>query len=314
MLTRRNFLKVFALGSVASALTGAFGINYFSERLSPKNEPIENIVTHAPEPQYRYKLEQVRSGEVPPELYLDERFRLLPEVQGVVGSGMLKGFLYNATDSQLESMAMTLLQPVIPNANDLEIAVKSTVEAVHRPKRKSAFASLFPSVTALYGKEIPAYLTFGDQVLNSKVLNNEADIRGAIGHELKHIEDWHYGIKLGNLHISGDDIISGAMSLEFFENLCELRATYKELEAAYKDVVSNGVLSVSKEYFGVRAHEYMKHYDYIKNNAATELERKASSLQLEALSGIKPRRKGELILLYMDLFGRKQLATVKGIQ
>src|SRR3989338_1320491 len=76
--------RIWIVGGAATAiLAGAYGIAQFL-RPSPakpsksKYTQLESAV-HVPEPQYQFTLQQVKAGQVSPEMYLDERLRLMPE-------------------------------------------------------------------------------------------------------------------------------------------------------------------------------------------------------------------------------------------
>jgi len=301
--TRRNII----IGGIAIAsVIGTRIVNYF---LNKQSRFQTNSNT-----QYSLTLEQVRFGKVSLESYLDERFRLMPDVQAAVKSGMLKGFLYKVPKPQLELILTQMFEHIIPNKEDIKLEVRTGLEAYYKPWLKEEFAKIVPGSLHLFGKKVPLYVGFGDSIIYSSVLTTDADITGAIKHELEHIKDWYGGINVGGIYLSFDTTSPKTFGLEFLGNLLELRAHYKELEEAYKELTTTNKMSVSDKYFGDRAIGYLKHWNYIKNNVTTDLERRVSASQLNDLKGIFPSKIGKDIYLSFNLFGEKEEIRVRPLK
>jgi len=245
-------------------------------------------------------LEDVKSGKASPESYLSQEFRTFPELAEAQKSGILKGFMYEPSEDELKTKLHELFYE---RAKD-EMTLKRLIEIVMGEyaifEKESGIVSIFPGIIHVFGKEVPHYIACKEEFFDVPVINNDEDVRGLLGkHELKHVKDYYSGITLSDLHLSIDTITAETFRREFLASLMEVRASYEILEDTFQEQVEKKKISISKELFDIEATNYLNHWKFLEQNAQTDLEKRASDLQLEELKKIVPKKKeGGFPLIY----------------
>lgn len=264
-------------------------------------------------PKYTLTLDQVRTGKVSPQAYLDERFRLMPEVQEARKSGMLKGFLYEPTDKELRERFRDLFRDRgVRDENQLQSLVDSTVQSYYLSKEEAPSAFITPTLRPFFGQQVPQYIAFPEGALSKPEVNNDADVRSLIKIQLKYIQDWYTILRLGGVNLS---YITSPKEFrtEFLRDFMRLRAEYEVLRDIFRERAETNKLSVSGEWFGVRAVNYTRYLYFVRNNPTTDLERTVSQLQIKEFEGIVPVLKGNNIVLYFNLFGKRESVVIENI-
>lgn len=307
-LSNNNFRKIAGRAGLAFA-AGAMAMACDSDQ---KPTPITQITPTSLAECNLTSLDRVKKGLIKPQEYIQSQYKCLPEVIQAEKSGILKGFLYEPSDSELEARLREIFSSRTDSEEALQYFVKSSVDGYNSTKAKGHAAGiLVPGIVGIFGEGIPMYVAFTEELSSSPSIKNEADIRSIIKHELQHVEDEYNGITLGDIHLSYNTISQETFSLAFLEELMELRAVYKELEAAFKEKVETGKVSISPEWFGSQAANYSKHFDYIDKSAKTPLEKRVRELQLKEFKGITPQTKTDSIVIKFNLFGKQDSAVIK---
>lgn len=251
-------------------------------------------------------LDQVKMGVIKPQDYLNTQYNCLPDVIKAEKSGLLKGIIYQPSDRELEAILRELLSTRTNDEQELQYLVRSSIDSYKSPKGHVGI--IIPGIIGFFGQELPIYIGFTETLFSSPAVKNDADVRSIIKHEVKHAEDWHNGIELGNIHLNYNTISPETFSLKFLEQLMELRAVYGELEDLFREKVETGKTSISPEWFASQANNYTQHFNYIKNSTTTELEKKVRDLQLKEFVGITPETASDYLLLRFNLFGKQNAA------
>ncbi len=257
-------------------------------------------------------LYQVQAGQVSPQDYLDERFRCLPEVVEARKAGMLKGFVYNPSDRELEDIAKELcFAHQTCTQQELQYATQSAKDG-YKERSKIGSAATISEFT-LFGQKVPLYVVFAPHFLySSDAVNNDADVRSTIIHELKHVKDFYKGISLDDIHLSSSTISPKTFNVDFLVNLWELRGEYEELKDMFRERVEKGSVSVSSSRILFNAIDYSNYWRLLESYPANELEDRVRKLQFKEFSGIVPERIGEdEILIRFNLFGREEMAELR---
>ena len=295
MLTRRKL--IFGIGTTAALyrLSSGTNIDYASA-------------------QYRcaLTLDQAKSGKVTSQKYLNERLNCLPEVLDARDSGMLKGFLYNPSDTELGALLRNLLSGKVNEEQKLSNLVQSSINDYKQAKdNRGVVATRIPGVIDFFGENLPQYIAFTPALFHYPVIKNDADVKSIINHELRHVRDWYGGVKLGNTLISHRTITLNSFRIEFLEQLLELRAVYDELKNIFRERVEEGSTQVSSEFFASRIIDYSNHRGFIQNNPIIDLERRVAEMQLEESKGIIPEIREGKRYLNFNLFGKKDSISVR---
>lgn len=256
-------------------------------------------------------LDQVKIGTIKPKDYLQTQFECFPKVKEAKNSGVLKGFLYQPSDQEQETILRTLYSTRTTDEQTLQHLIRSEIDN-YKNLKGGHVGSIMPSNVSIFGQKVPLYIIFKGELFTSPAIKNNADVASiAEYHERQHAEDWHNGITLDNIHLAYHTISPETFSLTFLEQLMELRATYRELEAAFKDKVETGKISISSEWFTSQSVNYSRHYSHVKQNAITDLEKRVRDLQLQEFRGITPEITADSIIVKFDLFGKRDSAILK---
>jgi len=255
-------------------------------------------------------LKQVKLGTVSPEDYLQGRDRCLPEVIEAKNSGMLKGFLYNPSNEELEKLLGDVFSERTSDSERLERLVQSSIES-YKSIEGDEVGTIIPGIVGVFGEKVPSYVVFREEFFSSPAINNDADVRSIVNHELQHVKDWYEGISLNDIHLSYDTIYPGTLRIEFLQQLMELRAVYAELEDIFDKKVNTDSVSVSQEWLGSQAANYFTYWDSIVKYPTTDLEKRVRELQFEQFKGITPKVEGDQILITFNLFGKQEIAKIE---
>lgn len=308
--TRRQILKdlgLGALGLVASGITNSPGIRFFLNKQGELNGEAKDQHQRCDSA----SINQVRMGIIKPQEYLQMQ-NCLPEVAKAEKIGLLKGLLYQPSDQELETILRELFLPRSDDEQSLQSLVTSSMDS-YKGATGEDVAVMVPGIIGIFGQKVPVYIVFTEELFASASVRNDADVKSIlVKHELQHVKDFYHGITLGNIHLSYDTISPKTLRIEFLRELMELRATYAELEAVFKERAGTGNASVSPEWFASVASNYSNFFTYIKENAATDLEMQVGHFQLQEFRGITPKATNGDILLKFDLFGKQDTAAFKG--
>lgn len=273
-----------------------------------------NIPTSKPTAENRIKtecdsmsLDQVKKDIIKPQDYLNAQYKCLPEVIKAEESGLLKGIIYQPSDRELEAILRELFSSRANDEQALQYFVRSSIDSYKSPK--GHVGVIVPGIIGVFGEKLPIYIGVTETLFSSPAIENDADVRSIIKHEEKHAEDWYKGITLGDIHLDYDTISPETFSLKFLEQLMELRAVYGELEDAFREKVQTGKAYISPAWFASEASNYMQHFNYVKNSAKTDLEKKVRDFQLKDFAGITPEiATNDRFLLRFNLFGKQDIA------
>ncbi len=275
---------------------------------APQLNPVQYALSEC-----KTRLYQVESGIVSPNAHMRDLEQCLPEAVAAKNSGMLKGFVYQPSDKELETLLTELFSDRAGNEQELQFLVQSSIDSYKTLRGKEA-GTIIPTIIGAFGQRIPSYVVFTNELYSSASINNDADARSIAKHELRHVKDWYDGIILGDVRLSFDTISPKTVRIDFLQHLMELRAVYDELKDAYRERVEIGRVSVSPQWFGSQAANYSAHWDFLKNYPATDLEEKARELQFRQFEGIKPEtNSGGKILIRFNLFGKQDTAEIDGV-
>jgi len=264
--------------------------------------------TVASSPQCTLNFHQVKAGSISPRAYLSEMEHCLPEAADAHASGMLGGFLYQPSDSELEQV-LTGLFSGRPE-EEVQAIVQANIDSYNELEGDAA-GTILPAIAGAFGQGTPVYVAFKEKLFSSPQINNDADVRSIIIHEVQHVKDWYAGIDLPGMHLSYNTISPETISKDFLEHLLEFRAVYAELEDIFRERVDTGSSPVSPEWFGSRAEDYFLYWTFIEKRPTTELETRIREAQLGQYQGIVPEiREGELLIKF-DLFGKQDVLYLK---
>lgn len=260
-------------------------------------------------------LEQVKIGKVLPQNYFQNKTKNLPQVLEYKRSGMLRDVIYEPIESQIQDILENLfLNKAFDKKQFIDLVRDGMNNYRNARDKKSNLAYIIPIILFTFGQKIPMYIIIKRELFNSKLINNDADVKSAMKHELNHVEDWYNGIRIRDLYIAYYSISPETFRIEFLENLMELRSEYIELEEIFKETVETGKSSVSINWFYSRAANYLKHWNFISKNPTTDLEKRTRDLQLKEFDGIIPEESNNDILIKFNLFGEKNIAKIKRVE
>lgn len=307
-LTRREFLGLTLKAATGLVLSGT--VASILESCGRETTTPTDITTREKDSlRCRWTLDQVKSGFISPEAYLEERYNCLPEVVKAKESGMLKGFLYSPSEEDLRTLLPELLSNISSDKQSLEGLVLSSIRG-YKEDEKDALGTTLPEIIDVFGARIPIYVGFYENLFSSRVVDNDADVRSMITHELQHVEDYYKGIRLNDVYLSYDTITPKTFRFDFLEQLTELRAIYKELEDIFRERVEKGETSVSSLWFGSQGANYLDDWNSLKEYPASDLEQRVRQLQFEQFKGIVPEKSGDTILIHFNLFGKQDTAVI----
>jgi len=306
--SRRTFLLRGLFG--ATALTAC---TYDQEKpplettsVPQQENSLGDIVLKAP----TYTISDVRSGRIDARTYLNSLANSMPEVVQAKDEGRLIDILYNPSDEELE----TLFTEYFSERTGSEEALKHFVTVSMTAYKKTADMGnlglgAVPGIFGLFAVQQPFYLVLTDAFVSS-YLQNDADVRSLINHELQHNKDMYAGVQLGDIHLTQITVNADSMSEDYFENLLELRAYYQNLKDVFKERITSGTVSISPVWFSSIGTRYHEHWHYIKDSASTTLEKTVRDRQIEEFSGVDPVTvDAETFALRFHLFGKQDTIT-----
>ncbi|MBI3035251.1 hypothetical protein HYY71_02925 [Candidatus Woesearchaeota archaeon] len=248
--------------------------------------------------------EQVRAGAVSPQDYLKEREECIPELVVAKNSGQLKGLLFEPTDQELQILLKRELKLIARNDAHLQELVNAAVEN-YNDGHPDVVGRVAPGLLGVVGRNVPMYIVFKHQILlPDSLYSTEADLKTSFAHEVQHVEDFYRGIRLGDLHLKYPGIVPPRMSVKFFEQLGELRATHRELEDVLTYIVRARTIPIGNRLVGAQFLRYIQHWNYVKSEPSTSLEKKTSKLQLDEFADMVPEKKDGLIIINFKLDGK----------
>ena len=271
-------------------------------------------------PQYScgIPISSVRSGAVSPQEYLDDKSGCVPAVAAELASGRLKGILFAPTDLEIARITREQTSLGIKNKNELETRVKLGIKYYHHKLNVTdpefgakALSTIMPTSIDLIGKGIAAYIIVLPEFFNSKFLITDGDAESALRHDLKHAQDYFRPIQFGKNTISGKDILSGKITLKFYQHVQELRACYKQLYDLFEELTKKNTISMSNDYLGWVAASYSRYLEYVQRGPKTEFDRTISQLQLNDAKGITSTITDSGVSLAFNLFGVRQDIVLK---
>lgn len=251
-------------------------------------------------PRCVYNITQVKSGHVPPQDYLRDREKCSFYALEAKREGVLSGFVYDPSDSQLESMMRISISKAFSD-HELDNLVRREVHHYNLIRNYGgrdeltglvivgALATFFPQRIEVFGKPLPRYLIFTRHFFNNTTVNNDADVDSTIAHELQHVSDFYTGAFLRN-YINSYDGSSTHFREQFLGELLELRATYRQLKDVVTEMITSGHYLVSENTLGTIAGDYYSHRTFIESFPQSDFEREISRKQLGEFSDIIPTR------------------------
>jgi len=293
---------------IGAGLIAGAGIFALIRDEAPQENPAAAVEKSEPKIPQQYEtacklsINDVKNGKISPQYYIDELFECLPDVQQARKKGMLAGFIYNPTNEEIEAMIGQFLSPD-ERTDDIEPFINEIVKS----SKGDIHAYLFPGFMYLFGAKKPVYVGFRDSIFYSESgtgIANDADVESIVKHEIQHVDDIYHGINLGGVELSYETISPDTFRADFFENLLELRAEYKQLSEFFKDVSAEKRKSMISAYrFGNTAGHYNAHWQFLAGYPATEMEERVRNAQFQEFSGILPEDEGNSFFLNVDLFG-----------
>lgn len=256
------------------------------------------------QPNCKYILPQVRAGLVSPNEYVDEWSRCLPEAVILRREGKLGGFLYNPTDEELVALHKKTLQKVSRNPAELNRWVQEGINTYHSVQSSGDLGILVPARTEVFGSGNTFYVAFSPISLQSNGLTNDSEMRSLSLHELQHVRDFSGGIRLGKYQLSRPDLERGRITVDFLQNLAELRAGYKELKYIFLETIIKKNPPVTVKYLAGRGVKYHKYWQAVQN-AKTGLEKTVRDIQFVDFKGIIPERQDNIVTIYFNINGNK---------
>src|SRR3989344_348838 len=257
-----------------------------------------------------FHLWQVRSGIVAPGVYIRSLEDCIPEAAAAKKAGVLKGFVYNPSNAELEALLMSSLSRLVTDKDTLQKRVLEGIN-LYRAQMASAGATLIPEARVAFGNRTPVSVGFAENMFSSADIKTEADFRSVVYHMLKNAEDWHNNIRLKD----ADTVFAlnpSALKDEFLSRIMNVRADYAELENIFKGTSERGVLPVSIDWFANRALSYSKSLKSFTDYHATSLERKIRKYQLNEFKNIILQETKEgMTITYIGPDGRKIIPLPK---
>lgn len=301
-MSRRKFV----IGSALALAGGILGLGLWYSESSKTSAP--NPETRERKTTLEYRLSDARAKKLTPQKYLQMICQTVPEYVSAQKSGVSRGMLYNPSEKEITDILNETFQERVKNKQDFDEVMASSIENLKK-ELKEGFATIMPTAMIFFGKGVPMYMVFTEQMTQNPELN-DSDIKSVIIHELKHMTDWFYGITLNGIHINYNTISPNTLRLDFLTSLLELRATYEELENLFRQNVEHSKNLVSPSGFGRIGASYSANWNFLNKYPATELESKARTFQLQQFAGIIPREDPEQIYLDFNLFGYKSTANL----
>jgi len=237
----------------------------------------------------RTTYEQVQLNKATPQEFFSDAYKDCKDKAAV------KGYLFDPSDEELEAR----LKECLPG--DLADLIPRAKESY----KEGGMATIIPAVLPVFGMKGPVYVVVKKNFLDELVIGPDAE--SAILHENQHGTDWHNGIEIGGVYLSAHTPIKDIRP-SFIQDLMEFRADYAQLEDAFRKSVKAGQLPISAACFSSMAQCYYEHWLVMEYFPASEVEAKVIKAQFEEFKGIRPEGEPGGLMLYFDLFGKKDKA------
>ncbi|MBN2042588.1 MAG: hypothetical protein JW754_02170 [Candidatus Aenigmarchaeota archaeon] len=255
-----------------------------------------------------HTMEDVRSGMISPEKYLEEKENSLPGAAKAKQDGPLRGIVYEPTEQELAEMMTEIYTKKGLSDQQVKSMTGYEVGQYGEIKMRNPICIMRPGAVPSFGTRTPVYLCVTENLFSDDMVSGDGDADSILGiHEMKHAMDWYFGIMLGMTHLSHDSVKPGRLKLEFFNNLAELRAVYDELEDAFRNRVFYGKNSISENWLKSQGQNYNRHWTHIDQNAETDLEKRVRKLQFGESRAIRPEKHGDMFAIRFNLFGRNDV-------
>lgn len=98
----------------------------------------------------------------------------------------------------------------------------------------TAMAQISSTTFGFYATKLPVFILAFEKLFSWQPGINRYDMETILLHELQHVGDWHDGMMAGNLAIGNGEVAGGSAGAAWTVQLMELRAVYRELDAAYE--------------------------------------------------------------------------------
>ncbi len=282
-IDKRPGIGKYVIAAVATAGLLAFGAYefFFGNNIYTNHDNKSDIQTSVTS---RYSIDQVISGIITPQQYVQELFDTFPEAQNARRNGGLKGFIYDPSQEEFRRIF--------------------TENYDHRPIETLRFGEIFnrsircfkeadedkesPAFTTspTFGIKIPRYVVFKRGFFTKNFfLRNDEDVKGIVSHELQHVKDLYDGITLGNEHLDYGSFKKG-IRIKFLDSLAEFRAYGKQVKSFVEVLVKTGRYSESEDYIKHTCLNYLDYRNKLESFPANQLENDLRNFQFAEFSGI----------------------------
>lgn len=173
----------------------------------------------------------------------------------------------------------------------------------------AAMAEISSTNFGFFAKGLPVFILAFEKIFSWPQGINRFDLESILLHEIQHARDWHDGIKTGAASIGNLEVAEGTFGAEWTVQLMELRAVFRELDAAYEPKARVDSFHISGPWFASRAEAYSIHWRKVDSLARTDAEIAAGAAQKREFEGIVPEFRADTLLLRFNRYGRSLTAV-----
>lgn len=209
--------------------------------------------------------------------------------------GAILGILYNPSQSTLATIASNLFSQAqqrdssFLGTNTLEAYVRDNVSGLSEVESTSVSIFPIPNVET-WGKKIPCYIIFMKDFPNSFENKNKEDLKRVVGHEVNHVTDFYYGMKLDLPQNKGS-----SQNRKLLVALAEIRADYPIVRNMMQEH-DKGKLKNSEQFMAKIMMHYLEHWQIINNIYPTANEYEKAVIESE-------RKRTSEIISFKDVNG-----------
>lgn len=264
------------------------------------------------DPQCDIDFEEAQADPLKRDAFFSSLGECNPVVRQARDSGKVLKVLYAPDSARIRKELTASYHALGYSQADISVLADVTISGSMETDGM-AMAQISSTTFGFYAAKLPVFILAFEKLFSWQPGINRYDMETILLHELQHAGDWYDGMRVGNLAIGNQEVAGGSAGAAWTVQLMELRAVYRELDAAYEPKARVDSFHISYPWFASRAASYAIHWRKLDSLARSGLEIAAVAAQKQEFRGIVPEIKGDSLLLRFDRYGRSLAAVFEAV-
>jgi hypothetical protein len=263
----------------------------------------ENPATSGDDARCGISFASARSDPALREAYFASLAQCDPSVREARDSGKVLKVLYAPDSARIRKELSQAYGALGYSQADISRLSEATI-AGSLETASTALAAISSTDFGFFARGVPVFILAYEKIFTWPQPINRYDMESILVHEVQHARDWHDGVSVPPYAIGNREVAEGTVGADWTVQLLELRAVYRELDAAFEPKARVDSFHISGSWFASRAEAYAGHWRSLDSLAVTESEIAVGAAQKREFRGIVPEARGDTLLLRFDRYGR----------